>query len=182
LNALRTRVIELEKELEGCREKVESMRVGEQRYRLFSENVRDVIWTMDLNLQYTYISPSIKDLRGYTPEEALDQTVAEVMTPTSADHVRQAFIEEAAQEQTDPPDWNRSVALELELYCKDGTTVWVEVMVSFLRDREGVPNGLLGVSRDISERRQAEVEMKKWAHVSRMPLAVVVTPCQMFLR
>jgi signal transduction histidine kinase len=49
--------------------------------------------------------------------------------------------------------------LELEMRRKDGTTVWTEVKVSLLRDERNQPVGILGVTRDITERKRAEKEM-----------------------
>ena len=51
--------------------------------------------------------------------------------------------------------------MELEEYCKDGSTIWIEVTASFLRDMNGGVLGILGVSRDISERKRAAKEKDK---------------------
>ena len=51
--------------------------------------------------------------------------------------------------------------MELEEYCKDGSTIWAENIMSFLRDADGNPSGIVGVTRDISERRQAEAERER---------------------
>jgi len=50
--------------------------------------------------------------------------------------------------------------LELEAYNKDGSTTWIEVVASFQRDAEGQPIGILGVTRNISERKRAEQELR----------------------
>ena len=42
---------------------------SQRRYRLLAENSTDVIWSADINLHLTYVSPSIKDLLGYTEKE-----------------------------------------------------------------------------------------------------------------
>jgi PAS domain S-box-containing protein len=56
---------------------------GEKLYRLVAENMSDVIWMMDVSLQPTYISPSVERLRGFTPEEAVEQNLREALTPAS---------------------------------------------------------------------------------------------------
>jgi PAS domain S-box-containing protein len=127
-----------------------------EKYRLLAENVRDVIWTMDLNLQFTYISPSVKHLRGYTAEEVMTQSLNEVLTPSSLKVAVKTFEDELAKKERGAIDVDTTKTLELEHMCKDGSTVWAEVKMTWLSDAHGNLTGILGVSRDISERKQAE--------------------------
>jgi diguanylate cyclase (GGDEF)-like protein/PAS domain S-box-containing protein len=136
----------------------EALRESEARYRLLAENASDLIWTMDMNLRYTYMSPSVERMRGYTAEEVIGTRVNETMTPASLEGIRKAFVEEMALEKGEQEDLFRSRTLEAEMYCRDGSTVWTEIKMTFLRDPDGRPVGLLGVSRDISERKQMEEE------------------------
>ena len=148
-----------------------ALRESERRYRLLAENVTDVIWTTDTNLQFTYISPSVSHLLGYSVEEAIAQTMEERLTPASLEVARKTFAEVlgsvgdlrqrgAAQES---PVWiaNGSRTVDLEFTCKDGSTVWTEVKATLLRDPDGRPVGILGVTRDITKRRQAEGTMRQ---------------------
>lgn len=137
-----------------------ALRESEKRYRLLAENVSDVIWTADLNLRLTYISPSVKFLRGFTPEEVLGQRMEEILTPDSLELTRKTFAEGMALEKRSP-DPGRSWTLELEHLCKDGSTVWTEVRASFLRDDSGRPVGILGITRDISKRKEAEDALRR---------------------
>jgi PAS domain-containing protein len=59
------------------------LKASEERYRLLADNARDVIWVFDLKLGYTYVSPSILKLRGFTVEEALKQSIEDILTPDS---------------------------------------------------------------------------------------------------
>jgi len=139
----------------------EALRESEARYRLLAENASDLIWTLDMNLRYTYMSPSITRMRGYTPEEIVGTRVNETMTPASLEAIRKAFVEEMALEKQEQKDLFRSQTLEAEMYCKDGSTVWTEIKLTFLRDPDGRPVAILGVSRDISERKKAEEERER---------------------
>ncbi|MDD3581697.1 MAG: PAS domain S-box protein [Desulfobacca sp.] len=139
----------------------QKLRESEQRYRLLAENVNDVIWTRDLNLKPIYISPSIKALRGFTAEEVMTQSLEDIFPPASLEAVKQALAEEWRLEQQEPKDLTRSRNLEVEQYCKDGSTVWTEIRASFLRDATGQPVGFLGTTRDITERRQAAQALKE---------------------
>jgi diguanylate cyclase (GGDEF)-like protein/PAS domain S-box-containing protein len=136
--------------------KTEALRESETRYRLLAENATDIIWTMDMNLRLTYESPSVARIRGYTPEEAMAQTMEETLTPASLELASKVLVEELAPEAMPTKAHSRSRTLELEHTCKDGSTVWLEVTTTFLRDEDGRAVGLLGASRDISERKRAE--------------------------
>lgn len=138
----------------------EALRESERRYRLLAENSTDVIWTMDMHLQSTYTSPAVRFLRGYNPEIAMAQTLAEALTPASTEIAWQALQEELALEQLPEKDLSRSRTLEFEVVRADGATIWVESKITFIRDAEGNPIEVLGVSRDITERKQAELELR----------------------
>jgi len=134
----------------------ETLWEGERRYRLLADNVGDAVWTVDLAMQPTYISPSIRHLLGYTVEEAKAKTMEEVFAPASYDLAMKVLTEELAAEETDDKDLCRSRILELELVHKDGSLVPVEARYTFLRDTEGNAVEVLGVLRDITERKKTE--------------------------
>ena len=134
----------------------DDLRESEHKYRLLADNIHDVIFVMDMNLNYTYLSPSVKLLRGYEPEEALKHTPAETLTPSSLDYALRALSEIMEMEKSEHRDINISRILQLEMSRKDGTTVWVETKASFIRDENQRPVGIMGVTRDITERKQAE--------------------------
>jgi len=132
---------------------------GERLYRILAEHSSDVIAVFDLQSRPLYVSPSVFQLRGYTPEECLAQTSEQRLTPRSQEVVRQALAEVLAVEQageTPPGSYRR---LELEQPCKDGSTVWVESTFTWIRDEAGKPTGVLSMTRDITARRRAEAAL-----------------------
>jgi len=133
------------------------LQASEARYRLLAENVTDTIWTMSLEpLRFTYVSPSVQRMRGYSVEEALALSLEETVLPESLQRVTKLLSEELAKEEAGTYDTSRSVTLEVQQSCKDGSHLWAEVTTSFLRDEKGKAVGILGVTRDISERKRAE--------------------------
>ena len=139
----------------------EALQESERRYRLLAENTSDLIWTMDMTLRYTYVSPSITRMRGYTPEEVVGATIAQTLTPASREVARKALAEELAMERMEHKDLYRPRRLEFEVYCKDGSTIWTEMNMTFMRDPDGRPIGILGVTRNITERKRAEEERER---------------------
>jgi len=140
-----------------------ALQISEERYRLLAENASDVIWATDMKLRMNYISPAIRKLRGYSVEEGLTQNIAQSLTPGSADIALQYFAQILNEINTEPTEKLKGASrtLELELKRKDGSTVWTESQMSLLLDKEGKPTGILGITRDITERRQAADELRR---------------------
>jgi PAS domain S-box-containing protein len=135
------------------------IRESEQQYRLLADNISDVIWTIDpASSKFTYASPSVERLQGFTPPELLELDLKDVFTPDSYTLGSKIISKELARQGRDSTKPYQARTLELEQYRKDGSTVWVEVTANFLRNPAGELVGILGASRDISERKQAEKE------------------------
>ncbi len=133
----------------------EALRESEGRYRLVSDNIVDVIWTTDLELNVTYVSPSVQRLLVYRPDELMRLPLERLFTPASLADARRTFAEAQAQSlATGRVTGGRT--LEAELLRKDGRPIWTEFKISFLRDTDGVALGVLGVARDITERKRAD--------------------------
>ena len=133
----------------------------EERYRLIAERAADAIWTVDMNMRPTYISPSIARLLGYTVQEVMAKPIQEIFTPVSFKLVTELLKGELGIENREQKDLARSRTLELELIRKDGSLVPVEVKYTFLRDAQARPVEVLAIARDISERKQAQEEARQ---------------------
>ncbi|MBU1671081.1 MAG: PAS domain S-box protein [Actinobacteria bacterium] len=141
-------------------EQADELRASEERYRILTSNMSDVIWTTDLELNFTYLSPPVFGQTGYTAEEVMSLGLDGIITPESKEVVIRRFATEmarAAETDLDPPV---PTVFEIEQYRQDGTTFPVEVSVGFLREPDGTPYGILGVTRDITERKKAQEKLR----------------------
>jgi len=150
------KIITLCRDISERRKAVHDLRQSESKYRLLTEKMEDIVWTTGLNLEITYISPSVEKVLGFTQEERMKQTVTERLTPASLKIARDLLYDQLKLEKEGGVDPDRTVSVDLEYLRKDGSSVLMENLISAIRDDEGKIIGLHGVSRDITRRRQAE--------------------------
>jgi PAS domain S-box-containing protein len=138
----------------------EALRESEARLRLLTDNVKDVIWTADLDMHLTYITPSVQELRGMTPEEAMSEPVEEALTTESLADIREHY-RKATSDLQNGKIMPAHRPLELEFRRKDGSTVWTEVIITPMMGKDGIPTGVIGLTRDISQRRVSETALRE---------------------
>ena len=160
----------IEEELRNHQEHLETLveartaalQASEERYRFVTEHISDVIWMMELDgRHFSFVSPSVKELRGYSPEEVMEMSLEECLTPSSFIKAQAAIHQELSRLAKEPGKVRPSLLLELEHQCKDGSTVWAEVRASLLLDNKGIPQGFAGVTRDVSARRKIDEEKQQ---------------------
>jgi two-component system cell cycle sensor histidine kinase/response regulator CckA len=129
----------------------ERLAQSERRYRFLADHAHDVIWTLDLaSGRFTYVSPSIQVLRGLTVEEALAEPMARSLTPESLVRAQAVMARIGTPEEQDP---------HTAIYdqpCKDGRVKHVEITTTIVRDANGHPFEVVGVSRDATARVDAQ--------------------------
>ncbi len=131
---------------------------SESRYRLLADNIADVIWTANMKRQITYASPSIKGLLGYTAEEAMKLKMDDILAPASFEQAHRIVADQI--EIRTPTSYYPPPVLTLEHVRKDGSTLWAEVMLSFLWDKDKKLISIMGATRDITERKKAEEALR----------------------
>ena len=124
-------------------------------YRILTENVVDVIWRADRDLVFTYVSPSVEGLLGYSPEEIRGKKLTELMPEERGKRAT------AASEALFAGKMDGSFTAETELFRKSGGTVPCEITVSVLEDPEGERTSLVGVTRDITKRLELEEQLRQ---------------------
>jgi PAS domain S-box-containing protein len=134
----------------------ELLKKSESQYRLLADHMKDQVWLMNLNLQTTYISPSIEKHWGYTLEEVIALPIDKIIAATSLPKAMDFFSVEMSKALAEPSNYSLKRLLELEFICKDGRVLWIECSFSFIRDENGKPISILGEGREITERKQME--------------------------
>ncbi len=127
---------------------------SEQRHKLISENLVDVIWAMTPDLRFTYLSPSAESLTGHPVERLLRMDLATLFTRESLRCISEAaahWRDEAARMQDPTPVW-----LGLEILTANGGCVPVEALARATLDAERHVTGFCGTARDIHLRRRME--------------------------
>jgi PAS domain S-box-containing protein len=142
----------------------EALGESQQRYRLIADNSSDVIWLLDLHsMEFSYISPSVQRLRGWTPEEIIAQPLSAALMPESLQRV-EAALADSLERLAKGDQTARSINLEVDQPCKDGRVISTEVVTTILLDAAGQPRQVMGITRDIGERKRAEAELDQYRH------------------
>ena len=160
------------------KEAQEALIRSEAKFRMLTENVKDIIWSTDLATKFTYVSPSVKAILGYTPEEMLEKTYFDVLTPDVREKfqsIYSASVNTMQQHGTVP-----TKTYEVEIIKKDGSLIWVEIVSNPSVDSSRNLLGFQGVTRDISQRKQAEAalresESKFRSYVESSPIGIYET-------
>ncbi len=134
----------------------------EELYRLLASNSTDVIWLYHFcDEQFLYVSPAVQHLRGFTPDEAMRQTLPETLAPSSRPQIQQYLdnVSHAHAAGRPIPDFRG----DIQQLRHDGSTIWVELQITAFHDDTGRCAGILGHTREVTERREMEEQMRRMA-------------------
>ena len=134
----------------------ESLRESEEKFRLLANNSIDAIWQMDLKLVFTYVSPSVKNIMGYTVEEWVGTRLSKYASTREFFYMaRKALYAIKNYKEF------KHLTFNVVMLRKDGTEIPVEITTKLLFNQKGLPIGIQGTTRDITERKQAAEELAK---------------------
>jgi PAS domain S-box-containing protein len=140
----------------------EDLRLSEQTYRMLTETMKDVVWVLDVEAQrFLYVSPSVTALRGFTPEEILARPLVESWAPEEREALMQRMQFHVGEFLAGRIGEDFYLTLEMRQPCKDGSTTSSEVVCHLVRNRNTGRLELHGVSRDVTERKQAEKALRQ---------------------
>ena len=131
---------------------------SEKKYRLIADNVADVIWTTDMNLRFTYVSPSVFQMQGFSAEEIMEKTLKQLVSPQSLEQLLDLYSKKMDQWGSKDPEALAPFVFEAEQCRSDGTFFWVSVNARLIRGRDNTLQGVLGVTRDITRQKHSEAE------------------------
>lgn len=134
------------------RDKLTELRESEQRYRQLIESVQDIIYKVSPNGFFTFVSPVVEKLLGYTEEEFLNSHFTSVVKPG----YRKVLIDFYRTMMSERQD---STYIEFPVLAKNGRTVWIGQTVRLI-ETHGQIEELVAVARDISDRKLAEMELE----------------------
>ena len=145
--------------ISGRKEAESALQASEEKFRLLTEYTSDVIWILNMrSRRFSYISPSIVQLRGYSVEEAMEQDLQDSLTADSYAMVMEAFPAELREFLHNPNNPKTHYA-EVRQPCKDGSVIWVEFSMKYRLNKTGELEAI-GVSRNIEERKRAEERIR----------------------
>lgn len=149
-------IIGITRDITERKQALEILQKSERQYRLLADNIKDFIWVMDLDLKFKYVSASVEKTSGYTEEEFKELSLDKILPEESLRKALEIFSTEESLAKANQLPSDRKRSTELEFRCKDGHLIWIDATLSFIRDANGKPISILGESRDITERKQAE--------------------------
>jgi len=132
----------------------EALMVSEKKYRNILENIDEGYAETDLKGNFTFFNNSVSRILGFSRQELMDMNYREYATPESAKKIYEEFNKVYKTGKT-------SGAIENEVISKNGGVKNTEVVVSLMRDKDGMPKGFSGISRDVTERLKAEKERRE---------------------
>lgn len=130
----------------------DALRESEERYRALVENANDIIYTHDLEGNFTSVNAAATRTYGYTTEEILTLNLRDIVDPADLPRIRDGI-----QARPGPGNPTR---YEIRTFTKAGLLIWVEVSTSLIR-RGGRTVGIQGVARDITARKHDQEALRQ---------------------
>ena len=129
------------------------LREQEELIRITNESISEVVWRINSNLNFEYVSPSIKTLLGFSPEEVIGKSIFDIFPEDQKKEVLDSVNSRGDEKGTKH--------YEHTFLNKDGSRILVDLSSSPLLDENGKITGFSGVARDVTSKRKAELALKE---------------------
>ena len=146
---------------------IRRLQESERKYRLITERIFDVVWAIDMNLRFSFVSRSVTAVLGYEPKELYGISIEEFLDHKSVLRIRAQVRKRLEEAAVDPATAEIPFSVEMDLPHRDGHRIPMESISTLLLGEDGRPESMIGVARDITERRRAQSESKAAAEVLR---------------
>ena len=124
-------------------------------YKLVEEHIADVLWTFDTaTMKFLYVSPSILKQRGFTQEECLAQKIDDAVTKEKKAAILEIIRHRSSSLHAGEIDDEIFFSEEVEQVCKNGSTIWTEIVTHYFLNKHTGHVEIHGVSRDIQEKKR----------------------------
>jgi|GEM_PF-421530 PAS domain S-box-containing protein len=134
-------------------ERNNSLNESEAKFRNLVETSPDIIWEIDSQGEFIYISPNCLKITGYQPEEIIGKSIYFLIKPEYIPKIEKIFLSHLKEKK-------HSFVFEIPLKHHDGTRIFIEIHSVQIKDNEGQFIGFRGIARDITERKNSEDEIK----------------------
>lgn len=148
--------------------KQEQIIESEHRYRLLAENINDVIWATDIQLNFNFVSSSVERMLGYRPDELLREGVGAIFRRNDINDLIRSIRHEIHFGQDHPQQARhekKMVRRDIRALAKDGSEVLLELQAMLLWNDRNELQGVLGICRNVEEARKLEQELRLAAEV-----------------
>lgn len=125
------------------------------RCKYLIENLRDVVWELNIEGVLVFVTRNVIEMTGYTAEEMVGHRIDDFLAEESRNYIRDLITQ---YKQMVKENNNRKILHDVQFICKDGSVKWLEVSPG-LMFQNGNPSGLVGVSHDISSRKVYEGQL-----------------------
>ena len=143
---------ELQRSNQKLEEQIEEVNRTQKRMQLLLENASEVITIYEEDESIRYISPSVETILGYGQKEMIGKSDIDKVHP---DH--RATFKDIFNKMRESPD--RKITVQYEYKTKDGSYIWIESAGTNMLSNPAI-HGFILNSRDITERRRAELEQR----------------------
>ncbi|GAB4060560.1 diguanylate cyclase [Uliginosibacterium sediminicola] len=155
-----TRVAVFVQDITPQRQTQAQLQESEALYRFLTENSADVVWQLDAQMRFTFISQADERMRGFKREEVIGTSVLDVYPPEGKAILAEVIRvreEKLARGETIAP----SICFEAPELRRDGSVFWAETVSTRILDAEGRITGFVGVTRNIEERRRDQAMLEE---------------------